>query len=262
MKRVDANKNDRAMRVMKRVMKPLHHPSHATAPISIEMKVSSPPRLLPQAEGNFRQQHFLWQLTGGSAERFGSTASLAARTNYPQPAVAPASHCLSSGAGSLTLRAWGRTGALRLIALSKELGEVKSITNKKGPSLKDGPKFVKRRNGIFSTSPHHDLRNRKASGDGLDGLSFGIIQLTKQSVKRVYVYQRNVWIPSKSSKEIFHRKLLGNVAIDSLRRHSYLAPYDDSRFSVWKLMNVKRTCLQLTENHNSVKRAGHLWTCS
>src|SRR5262245_26776396 len=68
MKRVNANKNNRFIRVMKRVMKRLHHPSIASAPISIEMKVSSPPRLLPQAEGNFRQQHFLWQLTGGFAK--------------------------------------------------------------------------------------------------------------------------------------------------------------------------------------------------
>ena len=54
MKRVEKHQ---AWRVMKWVMKRHHHSSIASAPISIEMKVSSPPRLLPQAEGNFRQQH-------------------------------------------------------------------------------------------------------------------------------------------------------------------------------------------------------------
>jgi len=43
-------------RVMMRVMKRYHHPDTANAAISTEIKRSSPPRLLPQAEGNFRQQ--------------------------------------------------------------------------------------------------------------------------------------------------------------------------------------------------------------
>src|SRR5262249_9689917 len=99
MKQVDLD----TKRVMKRVMKPDHHPVIANASISTEMKVSSPPRLLPQAEGNFRQQHFQWQLTGGFANRFGSSASLAARTNYPQPAVAPASQLPSVGLRRLAI---------------------------------------------------------------------------------------------------------------------------------------------------------------
>jgi len=216
MKRVDANKNDRAMRVMKRVMKPLHPPSTATAPISIEMKVSSPPRLLPQAEGNFRQQHFLWQLTGGSAERFGSTASLAARTNYPQPAVAPASHCLSSGAGSLTLRAWGRTGALRLIALTEEMRQVESTEIKKGSPVMGDPGVVGRWASAFCALPHHCFVNCETSRDRLDRLALAVVQLTEESIEPVDVDQSYERIPLNARQEIFHGKFFWDVAILSL----------------------------------------------
>ena len=204
------------MRVMKRVMKPLHHPSHAIAPISIEMKVSSPPRLLPQAEGNFRQQHFLWQLTGGSAERFGSTASLAARTNYPQPAVAPASHCLSSGAGSLTLRAWGRTGALRLITLRERIRALEPTRIKKGSPITVDPKFVKNRQSVRAALNHHRLANRKSSRGRFDSLALTAVQLTKESVEPIDVYQRDAWIPLNGLHEIVHRELFRNV-----RKHGF-----------------------------------------
>jgi hypothetical protein len=220
MNRVDFGKYGLTTRVMKRVMKRNHHLAIANAPISIEMKVSSPPRLLPQAEGNFRQQHF-WQLTGGFAERFGSPASVAEQTNYPQPAVAPANHCLASGhAGSLTHRAWGRTkGAYEVVTRFKQPeGTRKGKRIKKGHSLRSDPakKLHEGWRLVICVAPSRlcqYVANRVFRIQFPRGVA--MTQRVKCCVKLIEIVQCYFfWVPPSGAQKILYRKVIGDGGVD------------------------------------------------
>jgi len=247
-------------RVMKRVMKRFHHHSIANAPISTEIKRSSPPRLLPQAEGNFRQQHY-WRLVAAPLTLRFSPVSTWNRTNYPQPALALLQALPTVRlSGSLPLRAWGRTGALRHGLKLQETTNRETRRNKKGSPYQGDPEnltvalfpkiFFRHDLGMFVR--RFDFTVPIPEQMRFDNLAQVFRQLIEQPIAPIDVNQCYARISFYIPDKLLHRKVLRNVS-RNIATHKQNAPCGLTYCDL-EVRNFGRTNANSTENLHPVKR--------